>query len=171
MKIERIILTLVFVVVVFLAIIALFLYKTLTPSDNVRDFDRLPTIPVNEIPTTSTPTTPPPFDPSTPDSADSHSALDECIAFKASEADGRQYERGSLLVVFQSAMRYETAIDSMRLLNLVPDTSATAKENYEQFKWLTVAVPEGKEFEWQCTLDASEWVRGTNLNTSFNLRQ
>lgn len=161
-----------FVLVVFLALIALFLYKSFTPGTNPnRDADRPAEVidisPDTEGSSTGTPNT----DPNGPAQADSHTILGDCIALKTTEAVGKDYERGSLLVTFATAMDYETALSSMRLLGLSPDTSASAKENFEIYHWLPVGVPDGEEFKWQCLLETSEGVRGATLNITFRLRQ
>lgn len=174
MKVQRVLLLLVFVVVIFLAIIALFLYKSFAPGNQTpHDFGN------NPSPTTNNGN--PGIPPGTtndggsnsdqPVSTDTHTAIDDCIVLKASEAAGKEYERGSLLVTFESAMGYETALETVRLLTLTPDSSATAKTNFETYHWLPVSVPTGEEFKWQCLLDASEGVKRTNLNITFNLRQ
>ena len=172
MKLERIILTSIFVLVVFLAIIALFLYKSFTPGTNQnRDNDR----PSETINTDYQPTDVPDAttndDTNVPAQADTHTVLDGCITLKASEAAGKDYERGSLLVTFATAMDYNTAVSGIRLLGIDPDTSVSAKENFEIYRWLPVSVPEGEEFEWQCLLDISEGIRSANLNVVFRLRQ
>jgi hypothetical protein len=63
------------------------------------------------------------------------------------------------------------AVEMIRLLGLRADTSSEARSNFNQNHWLTVTVPTGKEFQWQCQLDASEGIKKANLNITFNLRQ
>lgn len=165
MRIERIVFVLILVGVVFVAIIALFVYKTFTPESETR---YVPTDSVdiqdNESGGSEESREVPPF-------ADSHNALDDCIELKANEAMGKTYEPGSLLVTFLDLVSYPTAVESLRILGLEPDTSDQARQNYQSYRWLSVTVPAGEEFRWQCVLDSSEGVKTAGLNLTFWLRQ
>lgn len=163
MKIERIILVVVLVLVIFIALIALFIYKAFTPGANVHSGPEV------QAPTTSTQSAT--SSTQIPDSADNHSAIDECVALKTSEAQGKEFERGSLLVTFQDVATYDIAVEILGLLNLTSDTSKTAQDNFKTYHWLTVTVPVGEEFKWQCVLEASEGIKAARLNTTFRLRQ
>ncbi len=170
MKTKHVILISILVFVVFLGTIAMFVYKTFTggptPSQRVDTNTEQTQNQINNSTTTATTTNttniPPP---------DNHTALDDCIELKANEAKGKEYERGSLLVSFFNSLSYSLALDTIKLLGLRPDDSTEAKNNFNQNHWLTVFVPKGKEFEWQCKLDASEGIKKANLNLTFNLRQ
>lgn len=164
MKIEKILLFTLLVALIFIATIVLFVFKTFTPSPQDRNQPQV-TQPKPTATSTKPTTTP------TQTNTDSHSAINDCIELKASEAEGKQYERGSLLVTFLSGVDYNTAVESIELLDLKADTSSEAKSNFSQYHWLPVSVPFGTEFQWQCVLDSSEGVRKANLNFTFNLRQ
>jgi hypothetical protein len=97
--------------------------------------------------------------------------LDDCVILKAHVAEGKEYEKGSLVVTFFDLLDYDTALESLSLLGLTPDTSQIAKDNFVSHHWLPVSVPAGSEFKWQCQLEASEGVKTTNLNLTFKLHQ
>lgn len=171
MKPQHIILIFVLVAVVFVGTIFLFIFKTFSGPTGPRTDSNLPTNVAS-----STNSTNPTSSSTTPDSGnltvpDNHTALDDCIELKAYEAKGKTYEKGSLLVSFYSAVEYSLAVESIKLLGLNTDENSDSRNNFNQNHWLTVRVPTGKEFEWQCTLDASEGIKKANLNLTFNLHQ
>lgn len=164
MKIERVVFVLVLVGLVFVAIIALFVYKTSVPAPETEYVETATTTdPAQENPSESSNNLPP--------QTDQHNALDDCIELKANEAIGKEYERGSLLVTFHDLVSFSTAIESLELLGLSAIESSTARSNFDRYNWLSVSVPSGEEFKWQCLLDASEGVKGASLNIIFKLRQ
>lgn len=172
MKINRVIVLSILVAVVFLVLIGLFVSKIFSPGPGNNEPNQTPTQTQQTPATTSS--TQNPSTPTTPDpgpNADTHNALDDCITLKSTEAAGKNFVRGSLIVAFFAQLDYETAVDSMQLLGLRSDTSVEAQQNYRDHHWLTVNVPRNKEFEWQCKLEASEGVKSANLNLNFNLRQ
>jgi len=169
MKTSHIISILVLVVVVFFATIFLFLYKSFD-TGTVNRSGESQNSSTNQNQSTTTPTTTPTTS-TTPPSSDTHTALDDCIELKASEANNKNYVRGSLLVSFFNSVDYDMAVEMIRLLGLRAETSSEARSNFNQNHWLTVTVPNGKEFQWQCQLDASEGIKKANLNITFNLRQ
>lgn len=169
MKPVHIILMLVLVVVIFAGTIFLFIFKSFSGS-GARSTPSTPNAPATTT-TTGNDTTSPTNTDQTPAEADTHSAIDDCVELKAYEAKDKDFERGSLLVSFYPAVSYSLAVDSMKLLGLNVQTSDSSRSTFNQNHWLTVLVPAGKEFLWQCQLDASEGVKKANLNLIFRLRQ
>lgn len=173
MKTQRIFLFFGLAMLIFVATIFLFVYKTFSPGSGGNNTPNF----VSPSQTASnTPNQPSQPDTSTPPQtappqSDTHTALEDCIALKTSDAQGKNYEPGSLLVSFADIMGYETALATIRDLGLDPDPSQDAKNNFTQYHWLPVAVPKGQEFKWQCVLDASEGIKKASLNATFNLSQ
>ncbi len=155
--------------VIFVAIIGLFVYTTFSPGKTVDHSNDIKDPFVEPTPQSTTTVNVETIDTVTP--TDSHSAIDDCIELKANEARGKRYERGSLLVTFRSDVAYGLAVESMGLLDLKTEVSDQAENNFDLYHWLTVFVPSGDEFKWQCVLDTSEGVKKANLNITFDLRQ
>ncbi len=164
MKIEKVILFTLLVALIFVATIVLFIFKTFAPNP----VDQTPhfTQPVPAA-TTTRPTTTPTTKPNT----DNHTALDDCIELKSSVAQGVQYEKGSLLVTFLNSVDYNTAVDISNVVGVNPDTTSESQTNFNSHHWLSVSVPRGEEFKWQCLLEGADGVKKTNLNITFNLAQ
>lgn len=167
MKIERVIVIFVIVVVIFVTTIAMFVYKTFSPASksDQNNISTVPVVPISGQNSTSTVPTQ-----SIPE-ADSHNAIDDCIELKANASSGKEYERGSLIVTFLPQVSFELAVRSLEYFDLKPEVSKLAKDNFDLYHWLTVTVPTGEEFKWQCVLDSSEGVKRTSLNFTFKLRQ
>lgn len=174
MKLDRVILAIVLVILIFVAIVVLFAYKTSTPGTNIR-YD-LDDVQVNDDDLLNNSSNPNTGSNGTnvgtnAPQTDIHNAFDDCVALKTTEAQGKQYVRGSLIVSFLDAVRFNTAIDSVRLLGLKADSSAQAEDNFGTYHWLQVSVPSGEEFKWQCKLETSEGVKRATLNSTFQLHE
>ena len=165
MKIQRVVLIFVLVAIIFFATIAMFVYTTFTSPINSGRDNKNPSVEVPQQPTTTPPNTPPLSE------TDNLNVINGCIALKASLAQGKQYEKGSLIVTFLDLVSYEIALESLRFFKLTPDTSSLGKQNFNSYHWLSVGVPSGEEFKWQCLLEAGEGIKKANLNLTFNLRQ
>lgn len=165
MKIERVLLFTLLVALIFMATIVLFVFKTFTPSPT-QQINQPNTVQPVKPATTTTPTTTTPK-PNT----DSHSALDGCIELKAHEASGKQYEKGSLLVTFPQSVSFNSAVEIVNVVGASANTSSEAKTTFNSYHWLTVSVPRGEEFKWQCLLEGADGVRKANLNFILNLAQ
>jgi len=155
--------------VIFVAIIGLFVYTTFSPGPAADHSNDIKDPIVETVPKATTTIDIENIDTTRP--IDTHSAIDDCIKLKANEAKGKQYERGSLLVTFRNDIVYGLAIETMGLLDLKTEVSDEAENNFDTYHWLTVFVPSGQEFKWQCVLDTSEGVKKANLNIRFELRQ
>ncbi len=165
MKIERVILFTVLVAVIFVATIVLFFFKTFSPGPNQNQNPPVFTQPTKPATTTNPTAT------STQPAADNHTALDDCIELKAFNAQGKSYEKGSLLVTFPNSVNFSTAIEIIDIVGAKTDTSSAGRDNFNSHHWLTVTVPKGEEFKWQCLLEGADGVRKANLNFTFNLAQ
>ncbi len=173
MKLKQIFIFFALVMVIFVATIAIFVYKTFSPSRDASQPPQSVSNPYGDPGSQSN--LPPPAasttSPSIPSQADGHTAIDDCIALKSSEAQGKQYERGSLLVSFKDGVTFSAAVSDMKALELAPDISESSKNNFSEYHWLSVGVPRGEEFKWQCLIDTESTVKRANLNTTFDLRQ
>lgn len=163
MKIQHLVLFGILVLVIFVAVLVMFVYKTFSPDTDFRK-----TVPVltetSFVPISTSSVT-------VLSESDAHDFLDECQIFKMNEILGRQYESGSIIVRFFDAMSYDMAIDIINTIGLESDFSDLVKNNFDRHHWLSVVVPPGEEFKWQCILDASEGIKSTSLNYIFDLRR
>ncbi len=166
MKIERVLLFTLLVALIFIATIVLFVFKTFSPSPD-RTHDNAPQVTQPTKPTTQNqPTSSIPQIPT-----DNLTTLDGCIELKSSEAVGVQYEKGSLLVTFPDSLLFSDAIEIVQVVGLDADSTSEAQSTFNAHHWLTVFVPPGEEFKWQCLLEGADGVRRATLNRTFNLRQ
>ena len=166
MKIEQVLLFTLLVPLIFVATIVLFVFKTFSPISNQSNNNSQQIVQPIKQNTQNQPTTT-----TSQVATDNHSPLDDCIELKSSEAVGKKYEKGSLLVTFPDSLGFNDAIEIAGIVGAQADTSSDARNTFNQYHWLTVSVPRGEEFKWQCLLEGADGVRRANLNFTFNLRQ
>lgn len=154
------------VAVIFIATLAMFIYSTFAPVQSPQPNQ-------NQTPQTQNgpnPQTSPTSTPAKPN-IDLSDPLSECISAKTSAAIGKQYVRGSLIASFVTGMDYDTAIETLQALGLNVTASVSDRSNFDQYHWLTVSVPSGQEFRWQCKLETSEGIKRSSLNFTFTLHE
>lgn len=166
MKIEQVLLFTLLVALIFIATIVLFVFKTFAPISNQPNNNSQQIVQPTKQNVQTQPTTT-----SAQVATDNHSPLDDCIELKSSEAAGKKYEKGSLLVTFPNSLGFNDAIEIAGVVGVQADSSSDALNTFNQYHWLTVSVPHGEEFKWQCLLEGADGVRRANLNFTFNLRQ
>lgn len=181
MKIKHMVGLLVLVAVIFFGTVFMFVFKTFAPS--TRDIQNNPVVSQSASTSQSsnsnsnssiipTNTEAPIEIPFSDQESLTPATLSVCATQKKTEAGGRQYEKGSILVTFYDAMDFETAVKSVQLLGLETEDSLTARNNFRQNHWLeATGIPATSEFWIQCQLEGSEGVKRTSLNYLFSLRQ
>ncbi len=109
----------------------------------------------------------------TPDFADSHNVIDECIAFKKADAISPEtsFQKGSMLVTFQKRTNYSEALNLVIANKLKLQSSSEAKTSFENGHWFAVNVPKGEEYQWICVMESSDLVVRAMREPVFDLHQ
>jgi len=110
-------------------------------------------------------------DAATGTSADRSAARDRCVEKKRSKAQGKDYQRGTLLVSFNERVPFKKAVQTVEAAGASATTSDAVHRSYKERGWFEVSVPDEELFEVQCTLEEVQEVRGTRLNVTFNLAE
>jgi hypothetical protein len=178
MEIKHIVGLLVLVAVMFFGTVFMFVYKTssprpLTNSTNSSQTSNTQTSTSSSSQSNQSSGQNISTDISVPDASAPYES--ECVIQKKAAAAGKNYEKGSILVTFEDAMDFGTAIKTVELLRkelgVQVVESSDVQRNFEQYHWLEAIVPQSSEFSSQCELEKSEGVKRTSLNFLFSLRQ
>lgn len=97
--------------------------------------------------------------------------LATCIASEKQKISAVQYEKGSILVSFQSSVTFKDAEGIIASNGLEYQGRENIETDFKTNHWLGVTTPKGEEFKWICELKTNSKVKTVILNRLFDLHE
>ncbi|MDQ3014790.1 MAG: hypothetical protein M3Q73_02930 [bacterium] len=82
-----------------------------------------------------------------------------------------EYEKGTMLVTFNTGMTYTQAKDMLATYGITVKNETSAKSSFQSRNLITGAFTPGEEFTKICLMRRDERVRFAGLNVIFNLHE